>query len=106
MSKERFDKGLAARKAVLGEEYVERSLHAADDFNREFQEIVTEYCWGATWGDDTLDYRQRSMLNLGMIAALNRRLARLELRSHPSAAGSWQRGCRVVDSHPRCHPVL
>jgi 4-carboxymuconolactone decarboxylase len=72
VSKERFDKGLAARKAVLGEEYVERSLHAADDFNREFQELVTEYCWGATWGDDTLDYRQRSMLNLGMIAALNR----------------------------------
>jgi len=72
VSKERFDKGLAARKAVLGEAYVERSLHAADDFNREFQEIVTEYCWGATWGDDTLDFRHRSMLNLGMIAALNR----------------------------------
>lgn len=72
MSKERFEKGLAARKSVLGEEYVERSLHAADDFNREFQELVTEYCWGVTWGDETLDYRQRSMLNLGMIAALNR----------------------------------
>ena len=72
VSKERFDRGLAARKAVLGEAYVERSLNAADDFNREFQELVTEYCWGVTWGDETLDYRQRSMLNLGMIAALNR----------------------------------
>ena len=72
MSKERFDKGLAARKAVLGEEYVERSLHAADDFNREFQELVTEYCWGFAWGDERLDPKTRSMLNLSMIAALNR----------------------------------
>lgn len=72
MDKERFEKGLAARKSVLGAEYVERSLHAADDFNREFQELVTEYCWGVAWGDETLDYRQRSLLNLGMIAALNR----------------------------------
>jgi 4-carboxymuconolactone decarboxylase len=72
VDKERFDKGLTARKAVLGAEYVEKSLHAADDFNRDFQELVTEYCWGTTWGDESLDYRQRSLLNLGMIAALNR----------------------------------
>ena len=72
MDKERFDKGLEARKAVLGAEYVERNLAAADDFNREFQELLTEYCWGACWGDETLDRKQRSLLNLGMIAALNR----------------------------------
>jgi len=45
----RFDRGLAARKAVLGEEYVEQNLAAADDFIREFQEIVTEFCWGLAW---------------------------------------------------------
>ena len=72
MDKERFDKGLSMRKAVLGDEYVTRALDNADDFNREFQEILTEYCWGACWGDDTLDRKQRSLLNLGMIAALNR----------------------------------
>ena len=72
MSKERFEAGLAARKSVLGAEYVERSLNNADDFNREFQEMLTEYCWGTCWGDDTLDHKQRSMLNLGMIAAMNR----------------------------------
>ena len=72
MSKERFEAGLAARKSVLGAEYVERSLNNADDFNREFQEMLTEYCWGTCWGDDTLDRKQRSMLNLGMIAAMNR----------------------------------
>jgi 4-carboxymuconolactone decarboxylase len=72
MDQERFEAGLAKRKAVLGEEYVNRSLHAADDFNREFQELVTEYCWGTCWSDETLDLKQRSLLNLGMIAALNR----------------------------------
>ena len=72
MDKERYEKGLAARSAVLGEEYVKQALHAADDFNREFQELVTEYCWGTCWGDDTLDRKQRSLLNLGMLAALNR----------------------------------
>ena len=72
MSSERFEKGLAARKAVLGADYVERNLAAADDFNREFQEMVTEFCWGFGWGDDSLSFRERSMINLGMIAALGR----------------------------------
>ena len=72
MDKERFDKGLAIRKEVLGAEYVETALAKADDFNRDFQELLTEYCWGAVWGDDTLGRKQRSMLNVAMIAALNR----------------------------------
>lgn len=72
MSKERFEAGLVARKSVLGAEYVEKSMNNPDDFNRDFQEMVTEYCWGTCWGDDTLDRKQRSMLNLGMIAAMNR----------------------------------
>ena len=72
MDKARFDSGLAARKAVLGADYVDKALKTADDFNRDFQELVTEYCWGTCWGDATLDRRQRSLLNLGMIAALNR----------------------------------
>ncbi len=72
MSSERFEKGLAARKAVLGEEYVERNLARSDDFNREFQEMVTEYCWGFGWADEALTFRERSMINLGMIAALGR----------------------------------
>ncbi len=72
MDQERFERGLAKRKAVLGDEYVMQALETADDFNREFQELVTEYCWGTCWGDETLDDRQRSMLNLAMLAALNR----------------------------------
>lgn len=72
MDKERFDKGLAIRKDVLGAEYVEKSLANASEFSQDFQEILTEYCWGAVWGDETLDRKQRSMLNVAMIAALNR----------------------------------
>ena len=72
MDKERFEAGLAARKEVLGADYVQTALDKADDFNREFQELLTEYCWGTCWGDATLDRRQRSLLNLGMLAALNR----------------------------------
>jgi 4-carboxymuconolactone decarboxylase len=67
-----FDKGLEIRKSVLGTEYVEKSISAADDFNRPLQELVTEYCWGAVWGRDTLDKKARSMLNLAMLSALNR----------------------------------
>jgi hypothetical protein len=47
MDKARFDKGLEVRTAVLGKDYVEASMKNADDFNRPFQELVTEYCWGA-----------------------------------------------------------
>jgi 4-carboxymuconolactone decarboxylase len=51
---------------------VDRALKSADDFNRDFQRIVTQYCWGEAWGDDTLSPRERSILNLGMIAALGK----------------------------------
>lgn len=72
MDRERFEKGLAVRKAVLGAEHVERSFKTADDFTLEFEEVVTEFCWGLCWSDETLERKQRSLLNLGMLAALNR----------------------------------
>ncbi|MEQ1948840.1 MAG: carboxymuconolactone decarboxylase family protein [Bryobacteraceae bacterium] len=72
MDKETFEKGLAIRKAVLGAEFVEKSFAAADDFNRPMQELTTQYCWGETWGRPGLDRKTRSMLNLAMLAALNR----------------------------------
>jgi 4-carboxymuconolactone decarboxylase len=72
LDKERFEKGLAVRSEVLGTEYVKNTMENASDFSRDFQELLTEYCWGAAWGDDTLDRKTRSMLNVTMIAALNR----------------------------------
>jgi len=67
-----FDKGLAVRKDVLGAEYVEKSIQSADDFNRPLQELVTEYCWGAVWTREGLTRKTRSMLNIAMLATLNR----------------------------------
>lgn len=71
-STSRFDRGLATRKAVLGDDYVQRSLDAAGDFGFPLQKLTTEYCWNEIWNRPGLDRRSRSLLNLGMIAALNR----------------------------------
>ncbi len=72
MDKKTFDKGLEIRRAVLGSEYVDKSIAAADDFNRQLQELVTQYCWGEIWGREEIDRRTRSIINLAMISALNR----------------------------------
>lgn len=72
MSKETFEKGRKIRTEVLGRERVAKALDQADSFNRDFQELLTEYCWGACWGRGGLTRQQRSLLNLGMLAALNR----------------------------------
>jgi 4-carboxymuconolactone decarboxylase len=67
-----FLKGLERRKATLGAEYVEKNLAAADDFTRPFQEAMTAWCWGFGWGDDVIDAKTRSMMNLAMIGALGK----------------------------------
>lgn len=72
MNRELYEEGLEIRRAVLGSEYVEKSINTADDFNRPLQELVTEYCWGRVWGREGLDRRTRSFLNLAMLSALNR----------------------------------
>lgn len=72
MNQEMFDKGLAIRRAVLGPEYVDKSLASADEFTRPLQELVTQYCWGEIWGRPELDRKTRSIINLSMISALNR----------------------------------
>jgi 4-carboxymuconolactone decarboxylase len=72
MNKPMYNKGLAIRRAVLGNDYVDAQLKNADEFNRPMQELVTEYCWGAVWGREGLNKKTRSMLNLAMISILNR----------------------------------
>lgn len=69
---ELFKRGLEIRKAVVGAEYVDKSIANADSFNMPLQELVTEYCWGAVWGREDLPRKTRSMLNLAMISVLNR----------------------------------
>ena len=72
MSTELYKRGLEIRRRVLGDEYVDRALADVDAFNSEFQELVSEYCWGKVWGRSALSDQQRSLNNLSMMAALNR----------------------------------
>jgi len=67
-----WDKGLEIRREVVGDDYVDRSLAAMDDFNQPLQEYVTRYAWGDVWRRPGLDRRSRSILNIGMLTALNR----------------------------------
>jgi 4-carboxymuconolactone decarboxylase len=78
-----FKKGLAVRREVLGADYVDASLARADDFNAVFQQMTTEIAWGMAWTRPGLDRKTRSIINLGMLSALNRGA---ELRLHLKAA--------------------
>jgi len=88
VSNSRFEEGLAVRRAVLGEEYVNRAIEQADDFTRPLQELVTEYCWGTIWTRPGLSRKMRSLINLAMISALNRPH---ELKLH--VKGALRNGC-------------
>ena len=80
---EKFKNGLKTRREVLGEEYVNKSLSNADDFTMDIQKLATEYCWDEIWNRPGLDRRSRSILNLGMIAAMNKPQ---ELKAHIKGA--------------------
>lgn len=84
----RFQAGLQMRRKVLGDAHVERSLAKATEFGKPIQELVTEYCWGEVWTRPGLSPRDRSLLNLGMLAALNRGE---ELKLH--VRGALNNGC-------------
>jgi 4-carboxymuconolactone decarboxylase len=90
MDQELFDVGMQARTRVLGEEYVQRAMKGADSFNAEFQQLVTEYCWGGVWGRSALTDRQRSLNNLCILAALNRPE---EFKTH--FRGALRNGCTL-----------
>lgn len=81
--KERYEAGLGVRRKVLGDAHVDRALKTGDEFGEPFQDLVSRYCWGDIWQRDGLSHQQRSLINLGMIAALNRPH---ELRAHVRGA--------------------
>lgn len=83
MSSEKYEKGLAVRREVLGADFVDKAIANATDFNRPMQDLSTEYCWGSVWTREGLDLKTRSLLNLAMISALNRPH---ELRLHVRGA--------------------
>ena len=69
---EMFDRGMAIRRKVLGDAYVDKALAKSGPFNEPLQELVTTYCWGWNWGREGLPLRDRSLINIAMIAILNR----------------------------------
>lgn len=81
--RERYDKGMEVRRAVLGDDHVNQSLQDVDDFNREFQDLITRYAWGEIWARPGLTRRSRSLIVIGTMVALNRPD---ELRLHLRAA--------------------
>jgi 4-carboxymuconolactone decarboxylase len=68
-----FEEAIAVRRAVAGDSYVDASLkHHSSTFSKPLQDLVTEVGWGWIWTRPGLDRKQRSLLNLGMLCALNR----------------------------------
>ena len=69
---DRKNPGHGGRRSVLGDEYVDRALENQNDFNRDFQDLITRYAWGEIWSRPALPRHTRSLLTLAMMVALNR----------------------------------
>ena len=83
MTADNFTKGLNNRKEILGDEFVSAQIDKATDFSKPLQDLVTEFCFGAVWGRDGLSRRDRSLINIALLAAAGRAHA---LEHHVRAA--------------------
>src|SRR5712692_10002902 len=81
--RERLQQGMSVRRTVLGDAHVERAQKNRNDFNAEFQDLITRYAWGEIWARPGLPRQARSLISLAMMVALNRSD---ELRLHLRAA--------------------
>ena len=100
MAEDMLAKGLAMRKATLGEKYVEELFEKADDFSLPFQENMTAWCWGFGWGDDVIDAKTRSMMNLTMLGALGK-MHEWEIHCR----GALTNGCSVEEIRAIVHVI-
>lgn len=80
---QRYQAGLRTRRAVLGDAHVERALTQQDELDRDFQDFITRFAWGEIWSRPGLPLRERSLVTLALLAALNRGD---EFRMHVAAA--------------------
>ncbi|HDZ8011944.1 TPA: 4-carboxymuconolactone decarboxylase [Citrobacter amalonaticus] len=81
--KERYQQGMAVRRAVLGDAHVDRTVQNLTPLNEDFQQFITRYAWGDIWSRPGLDRHTRSMITIAMLIALNREA---ELKMHLNAA--------------------
>src|SRR5438132_8225183 len=68
--RERYDNGMTVRRAVLGDAHVDRTLTRRNEFNEEFQDLITRYAWGEIWTRPGLPRSTRSLLAMAMLVAL------------------------------------
>lgn len=92
MKNDQFDAGLAVRREVMGDEFVDKAFDAVTDFTQPLQEFVTANCWGSTWTRDALPRKTRSLVTIAMLAALK---ASTELKGH--VRGALRNGCSVEE---------
>ena len=92
MSENKYKKGLEIRREVLGDEYVDKAINSATDFNRPLQDMLTENCWGEVWLRDGISRKTRSLITIATLAALK---ASQELKVH--VQGALNNGCSVAE---------
>ena len=100
MDNKLFEKGLEKRRQTLGADYVDTTMDNADAFNKPFQEAMTAWCWGFGWGDDAIDAKTRSMINLSMIGALGK-MTEWELHCN----GAITNGCTMEEIRAIVHVI-
>jgi 4-carboxymuconolactone decarboxylase len=69
---ERYQKGMIVRREVLGDAHVERSIERLNDFNQDFQNLITRYGWGEIWTRPGLERKTRILITVALLVALNR----------------------------------
>ena len=87
-----FDKGLAMRKQVMGEEFVANALGGATDFTMPIQQYITRNAWGDVWQREGLDLKTRSLITVAMLTALGKQH---ELKGH--VRGAINNGATVAE---------
>lgn len=92
MSSEKYEKGMAVRREVLGDEYVDKAVQSATEFTKPLQDLVTESCWGEIWTRKALPKKVRSLVTIAMLAALK---APNEIKLH--VRGALRNGCTVEE---------
>jgi 4-carboxymuconolactone decarboxylase len=92
VSEDLYSIGMQKRRKVLGDAYVDNATQNVDDLTRDFQRMVTEFCWGTVWGRETLSDKQRSLNNLCITSALNRPH---EFEAH--LRGAIRNGCTLEE---------
>ena len=88
MAHENYQKGMATRRQVMGDKFVDKAMDSVTDFSKPVQDYINENCWGAIWSRETLPLKIRSVITIAVLAALK---SPIELKGH--IRGAINNGC-------------